>query len=221
MSRLSRIIFCTATCLPLLGIAAESKEARWQAEFAAFSEQDQLHPPQKGGVVFVGSSSIRLWDGLETQFERFPVVLKRGFGGSTMSECAENVQRLVLAYEPRLVVVYAGENDLAAGMSPDDVVRSARNFTEAVRRAQPDVQIAFVSIKPSPLRESLLPSIRATNEAIRAYLGSVPNSRFIDVYSQMLDGHGAARVELFRDDRLHMNASGYALWRREINARLP
>ena len=97
----------------------------------------------------------------------------------------------------------------------------ARNFTEAVRRAQPDVQIALVSIKPSPLRAALLPSIRATNEAIRAYLSSVPNSRFIDVFTQMLDGHGVPRAELFRDDRLHMNTTGYALWRREINARLP
>jgi lysophospholipase L1-like esterase len=207
--------------LPVIGLASDSQPGRWQAEFAAFAKVDAELPPQRGGVVFVGSSSIRLWDGLESEFDRFPVVLKRGFGGSTMTECAEHVQRLVLAYEPRMVVIYAGENDLASGMTPDDVLRSARAFTEAVRRAQPSAHIAIVSIKPSPLRVSLLPAIRETNERIRTYLSSVPNAQFIDVYTPMLDAKGVPRGELFRDDQLHLNATGYALWRREINARLP
>jgi lysophospholipase L1-like esterase len=216
-----RAALCALACIPPISLADDGQVSRWQAEFAAFSEADEQRSPQRGGVVFVGSSSIRMWDGLESQFDRFPVVLKRGFGGSTMKDCAEYVQRLVLVYEPSLVVIYAGENDLADGISPDEVLRSVQRFTESVRRGQPSVHIAYVSIKPSPLRASLLPAIRATNDLVRAYLNSVPNAQFIDVHALMLDARGLPRPELFRDDRLHLSATGYALWRREINARLP
>ena len=191
MSRLIRIIFCAATCLPLLGIAAESKEARWQAEFAAFSQQDQLHPPQKGGVVFVGSSSIRLWDGLETQFDRFPVVLKRGFGGSTMTECAENVQRLVLAYEPRLVVMYAGENDLVAGMTPDEVVTvRARSPKPCAARSPTSDRVRFDQAQSA----ASVPAATSAHERTIAPTWGPCQIRFIDVYTQMLDAQGAPRA---------------------------
>jgi lysophospholipase L1-like esterase len=216
-----RAAVCLVLCVPLITTAAEGDRSRWQAEFAAFSRADLDQPPQSGGVVFVGSSSIRLWDGLERAFARFPTVLKRGFGGSTMSDCAENVERLVTTYEPRTVVVYAGENDLAAGATPDDVLHSVRRFVADVRRRQPDTHLAFVSIKPSPLRAALLPAIREANARVSDFLAAVPNSQFIDVHSLMLDPAGAPRAELFSADQLHLNADGYALWRREINARLP
>lgn len=170
--------------------------------------------------MFVGSSSIRLWDGLESAFDRFPVV-KRGFGGSTMADCTANVDRLVVAYAPRTVVVYAGENDLAEGSTPEDVASRVRQFAERVRRAQPATHIAYLSIKPSPLRAELLPVIRAANDLVRAYVATLPNAQFIDVHTPMLDPEGRPRTELFGADRLHMNAAGYALWRREISDRLP
>jgi lysophospholipase L1-like esterase len=198
-----------------------SEPAPWQEAFDAFAAADRANPPGTGGVVFVGSSSIRLWDGLETQFERLPVVLKRGFGGSHMADCAKHLQRLVLAYKPSTVVVYAGENDLADGATPEDVLASFKAFADGVRRAQPQTHIAYLSIKPSPLRESLMPRIRATNALIRDYVGSLENAQFIDVHTQMVDAQGHVRRELFREDHLHLNADGYALWRREIAARLP
>jgi len=200
---------------------AASAASPWQDAFDAFAAADRAHPPGAGGVVFVGSSSIRLWDGLETQFERLPNVLNRGFGGSQMSDCTKHLQRLVLSYKPSLVVVYAGENDLAAGATPESVLASFKAFADGVRRAQPQTHIAYVSIKPSPLRESLMPKIRATNGLIRDYVASLENAQFIDVHAQMLDAQGRARRELFGNDRLHLNADGYALWRREIAARLP
>jgi lysophospholipase L1-like esterase len=217
-----RAVACATFALTTVSAsAAEPAAARWQSEFAAFARADEAHKPARGGVVFVGSSSIRLWDGLETAFERFPTVLKRGFGGSTMSDCVEHVGRLVLAYEPRLVVLYAGENDLAAGESPAAVSARVREFIELVRRAQPATHIAYVSIKPSPLRAAVLPAIRETNERVRDYIATVPNAQYIDVHSAMLGADGQPRGELFGADRLHMNAAGYTLWRREINARLP
>lgn len=215
------VAFWAALALPSLAPAQPPGASRWQAEFDRFAQLDEQRGLQRGGVVFVGSSSIRMWDGLEAEFDRFPVIVKRGFGGSTMTDCADHVERLVLAYEPRLVVVYAGENDLAAGATPDDVVAGVRRFIETLRGRQPTTGIAYISIKPSPLRAALLPSIRETNARIRDYLRNVPDSEFIDVHSAMLDERGAPRGELFGADRLHLNAAGYALWRREINARLP
>lgn len=194
---------------------------RWHDDFAAFAAQDAARKPQPGGVVFVGSSSIRLWDDLEQQFERLPVIVKRGFGGSRLADCTAHLERLVLAYQPRAVVLYAGENDLAEGASPQDVLRQFRTFVDGVRRAQPQVHIAYLSIKPSPSRAALLPRIREANALIAAEIASLPDVQYIDVHRLMLDGSGAPRAELFRDDRLHLNAAGYALWRREIAARLP
>jgi len=209
--------------LPVLFSTAQAVDApaRWQSEFAAFTRADESHRPEPGGVVFVGSSSIRLWDNLEGAFERFPTVIKRGFGGSTMADCAANADRLVVAYRPRLVVLYAGENDLAEGATPAAVVASVRNFTEHVRRELPTAYIAYVSIKPSPLRLAALPAIREANQRVREYFATVPNSQYIDVHSLMLDEKGQPRADLFGADHLHMNATGYTLWRREINARLP
>lgn len=207
--------------LALVTTVASAASSRWQAELAAFERLDQSQRPQPDGVVFVGSSSIRLWEDLEKAFDRFPTVVKRGFGGSTIAECADNVGRLVSAYRPRIVVVYAGENDLAEGATAEEVAAQARAFIQRVRADQPAAHIAFVSIKPSPLRAELLPVVRETNQRIRALLASVPNAQFIDVHTPMLDAEGRARAELFGPDRLHMNAAGYALWRREINARLP
>ena len=213
-----RVATWAVAFIPFLAWGAQAPDGRWAADFAQFAQADAQRP-QQGGVVFVGSSSIRLWDDLEKSFDRFPVV-KRGFGGSTMSDCVENVGSLVSAYRPRLVVVYAGENDLAEGAAADEVVRAGARLTACARR-QPAAHIAFVSIKPSPLRAALLPAVRDANARIRADLASVPNAQFIDVHTLMLDADGRPRADLFGSDRLHMNAAGYALWRREINARLP
>lgn len=191
-------------------------DPRWSASFEAFAAADLKQAPQPGGVVFVGSSSIRLWNDLETSFSDQPVVIKRGFGGSQLLDCVKLVDRLVLPYQPRLVVVYAGENDLADGASPRDVAERFTAFVLAVKTALPDTRIAFVSIKPSPLRSGMLPSVREANELVRAYSQTEPQLDYIDVFSSMLDDQGQPRAELFQGDRLHLNADGYAIWQRII-----
>lgn len=195
-------------------------EARWQDSLAAFAEADRVRAPAPGGVLFVGSSSIRLWTDLETQFDVTPAVIKRGFGGSRLADCARYVDRLVLPYKPRLVVVYAGDNDLAEGATPQQVLERFRSFVETVRAELPETRIAYVSIKPSPLRATLMPQIDEANGLIEAYATTVPQLDFIDVHDKMLDADGQPRAELFQADRLHLNAAGYALWRKEIAVRL-
>ncbi len=195
-------------------------DSRWDESFAAFAAADKLKAPAQGGVLFVGSSSIRMWNDLESDFQSLPVIVKRGFGGSRMLDCTEHLQRLVTPYKPKMVLVYAGDNDLAEGRSPQDVLKSFTAFVEGVRHTLPDTRIAYISIKPSPSRMQLLPEIRQTNALIRQYTTKANNADFIDVFTPMLTDAGTPRAELFREDELHMNATGYALWRKIISAHL-
>lgn len=191
-------------------------DPRWTSSMEAFAAADLKQAPQSGGVVFVGSSSIRMWNNLETSFADQPVVIKRGFGGSQLIDCVKLVHRLVLPYKPRLVVVYAGENDLAEGVSPWAVTQRFADFVQSVKAELPQARIAFVSIKPSPSRAGMLAAVRETNAMVKAYSQIEPQLDFIDVYSSMVDARGQARPELFLGDRLHLNTEGYALWQRII-----
>lgn len=191
-------------------------EARWRSSLEAFAEADRVQAPPPGGVLFVGSSSIRLWTNLEAQFDVTPAIIKRGFGGSRLEDCARYADRLVLPYRPRLVVVYAGDNDLAEGATPLAVLRSFQRLVQVVQLDLPQTRIAYVSIKPSPLRLALLPKMEEANRLIQEYVRNLPNLDYIDVYTKMLDSTGLPRADLYQADQLHLNAQGYALWRREI-----
>jgi lysophospholipase L1-like esterase len=188
----------------------------WDQAFDAFAADDESHPHPEGGVLFVGSSSIRLWSDLQDQFKDLPVVINRGFGGSQLADCVKNLNRLVIRYRPSTVLVYAGDNDLAAGTTPEEVLHRFTAFVEGVHRELPDTRIAYISIKPSPSRIGLLPQIRQTNTLIRDYAEGLERVSFIDVYTPMLDASGKPRGELFRADLLHLNVDGYALWKRVI-----
>ena len=199
-----------------LARAMPSPQVRWQTSMAAFAASDRERLPATDGVLFVGSSTIRMWSHLAQDFRQLPVVINRGFGGSTMADCQYFVKQLVLQYKPRQVLVYAGDNDLAEGRTPAQVLESFKGFAQAVRRELPDTRISYISIKPSPLRASLLPQIREANTLLAGYVRSLPNAAYIDTFTPMLDASGAPRTDLFRADRLHMNDAGYALWQSVI-----
>jgi lysophospholipase L1-like esterase len=189
-------------------------ELRWQGSIDAFAAADRVSAPPTGGIVFVGSSSIRLWDELEMSFRRpESVILNRGFGGARMSDCTRYLERVVIPYKPRLVLVYAGDNDLAEGREPADVLNQFVSFVGGVRRSLPDTRIAYISIKPSPARQRLMAKVRETNELVANYVASGQNLDFIDVFTPMLDAAGQPRRELFRIDSLHLSREGYALWK--------
>jgi lysophospholipase L1-like esterase len=194
-------------------------DAKWRETFDAFAAADRQRTPAAGGVVFVGSSSIRLWNDLEKQFESVPVV-KRGFGGSRLSDCVLYASRLITAYKPSLVIVYAGDNDIAEGARPEQVLQTFQQLVRRVHDDLPRTHIAYLSIKPSPLRAAMLPNVREANRLIREYAAREPNLGYIDVFSKMLDAQGRPRPELFLPDHLHLNAAGYAMWKGEISQHL-
>ncbi len=217
--------FVTATLLPPIDIEPtlslasfqarpydpELADAYWRETYQAFARDDLEHPVEAGGVVFVGSSSIRLWPELE-RVVGIGAVVRRGFGGSLLADCARHVDALIAPSQPRAVVVYAGDNDLAGGASPTQVLDRYVAFVQAVHEQLPATRVVFLAIKPSPSRANLLPQVQAANRLIEQHAQTDTGVDFIDIHSLMLDGNGKPRLELFAPDRLHLSAAGYALW---------
>lgn len=209
--------FC---CLINCAAAVSAQQApaspnRWEADIKKFEEADRQNPPAKSAVVFVGSSSIRMWKDLAEDFSDTKVI-NRGFGGSQLADSTYYADRIVIPYQPRMVVLYAGDNDLAAGKTPQQVFEDYKAFVSRVREKLPNAKIAFISIKPSLARVKLMEQMRATNELIRGYAAAGKNLVFIDVFPPMLNQAGQPRPELFIQDGLHMNREGYDIWRKVV-----
>lgn len=193
-------------------VPEQVSNAEWAGDMARFAAEDAARPPPRGAVLFVGSSSIRLWKTLAGDFPGVAVI-NRGFGGSEIRDSTWYADRIVVPYKPRLIVLYAGDNDLASGRSPQQLHDDFLAFVKRVRRDLPSVPIVFVSCKPSPSRAQLLDAQREANALIRAEAAKQKRVAFVDVFTPMLDADGRPRAELFIEDRLHMNAAGYTIWR--------
>jgi lysophospholipase L1-like esterase len=184
----------------------------WARDMARFAAEDAATPPPPHPVVFTGSSSVRLWTTLAEDFPGVPV-LNRGFGGSHVRDAVWHADEVAVRYQPRRILIYAGDNDVFDGRTPQQVLSDFRAFVARVRRDLPRTPIAFIAIKPSPSRAHLLAVQREANALVKAYAEREPLVDYIDVFTPMLDANGQPRAELFVDDRLHLNRDGYALWR--------
>lgn len=186
-----------------------AQQDKWAKEMAAFEEQDKKDPAI-GGIVFVGSSSIRLWD-LSKSFPEMPV-LNRGFGGSEIPDSVNHVDLLVIRHKPRTVIFYAGDNDIANKRTPEQVADDYKAFVTKVRAALPDTRIAFIGIKPSIQRWALIDKIRAANALVRKFAETDDHLGYIDVDGPMLGWDEKPRKDLFIADGLHMTPKGYEVW---------
>lgn len=185
---------------------------RHEAQIREFEAADKIAPPPLGTIVFTGSSSVRQWHKyLAADFDGMNV-LGRGFGGSTMPELLNYMDRIVLPYKPAAVIVYEGDNDLTAGRTVEDILDDYREFHARLERELPECRMFVLAIKPSPSRENLWGLARETNARLAEWSKSESNVTFVDVATPMLDDHGKPRSELFLRDRLHMNREGYKLW---------
>ncbi len=194
----------------LYGQTAQPNPNRWEPAIRDFKAREQAEPTAKGGIVFIGSSSIRRWD-LEKYFPGLPVI-NRGFGGSQIADSTRYADRILLPIEPRIVVLYAGDNDINAGKTPDQVVSDYRAFVAKIRSALPRTRVVFIALKPSLSRWKLVGAMRKANEAIRAITAEDPRLAFVDVDAPMIGSHGRPRPQLFAEDGLHLSAEGYELW---------
>lgn len=191
--------------------ASKPEPNRWEAAIKTFEAADKTNAPPRNGILFIGSSSIRLWKTLTNDFPGLPVI-NRGFGGSQVSDAVRYSSRIVTPYAPRAIVFYAGENDVAENKSRDQILNDFKRFVYKVHWRRPETRIFFVSLKPSPSRWHLRDQIVRTNELVAEYCAREKNLKFIDVYTSMLDADGKPRQELFVKDNLHLNEKGYELW---------
>jgi lysophospholipase L1-like esterase len=185
----------------------------WEPSIRKFEEQDKANPPKLGSIVFTGSSSIARWETLVEEMKPLDVI-NRGFGGSQYSDLNQYARRIVIAYHPRAVVVYEGDNDLApeSSKTPESVVQDARTLVQTIRAALPESWIYLISIKPSKSRLSAWPRMKEANRMIRDFAGTQEHVQYIDVASVMFDPKGNLRADLFVEDGLHPTAKCYALW---------
>src|SRR5579863_157065 len=215
-----------AKCLVLLfvallataGRAAAEEPTDWENTIQAFEEQDRERPPEPGGVLFLGSSTIRLWNAAKD----FPKLntINRGFGGSQIDDSVKFAERIIIPYKPRLVVFYAGDNDIAAGKSPERVLSDFKALVVKIHMVLPETRIAFISIKPSPSRWKFIEAQRIANGLIEEFVRSNRRLSYIDLVQPMLDDEGQPRADLFQNDMLHLNDEGYRLWASIVGPRL-
>jgi lysophospholipase L1-like esterase len=183
---------------------------RWERFVAAYDEADKVSPPLKHQIVFVGSSTIRRWD-VASYFPDLKII-NRGIDGTELSDALKYIDRLVLRYEPRLVVVYAGDNDIGGGKLSEQVSVDFERFVRAVQTRLPETRILYIGIKPSPLRWLQVDRMRLANQVIRTICERDDRLAFLDFDNLMLGWDEKPRRELYVEDGLHLSPQGYQLW---------
>jgi len=210
------LVFCLVALAPMDSAAQPALPAvvtpdeRWERAFTVFESIDRAAPPPQHGILFVGSSTIQRWD-VAAAFPGVPAI-NRGVSSSELGDAVRYVDRLVLPYNPRVVVVYAGDNDIDNGKTSEEVAVQFERFTRRVWARLPETRFVFIGLKPSILRWSEVHRMRLANALIREYCGFDDRLAFVDVDGPMLGWDEKPRKELFVDDGLHLSRQGYELW---------
>ncbi len=182
-----------------------------------FKKKDAEQMPAAHSILFVGSSSFTKWTDVQDYFPGYPII-NRGFGGSSLPDVIRYAGDVIFPYQPKQVVIYCGENDLAASdtVSAATVIQRVKTLVGMIRQKLGNVPIVFISLKPSPSRSRLFPKMIEVNTQVKAFLSKDKKAVFADVYSKMLDNDGQPMKDIFLGDNLHMNAKGYAIWQKVL-----
>lgn len=183
----------------------------------------KLHPQrvaQDTTLIFYGSSSLRLWENYVSDLNLKGNVANAAFGGSTIPECRRYFDELILPLQPKALFFYCGDNDIGKGATTEETEKNYKDFYHMVKEKLPDLVFISLSVKPSPIRNELLPAFKQLNESIEAFLEPMPKSYFISIFDEMLNNEGLSREVLFIEDGLHMNQKGYQLWSDKITPAL-
>ncbi len=191
--------------------------APFYSDIQSFKKQDSLHFPSSHAILFIGSSSFTKWKDVQDYFPGYTII-NRGFGGSSLPDVIRYADAIIFPYNPKQIVIYCGENDLAASdtVTANMVFSRFTHLFDLIRNRMPGVPVAFVSLKPSPSRAHLMGKMTSANTMIKDFLANKKNATFIDVYSKMLNPDGTPMKDIFIEDNLHMNAKGYAIWKKII-----
>lgn len=207
------ILTALLLCLTLL---VSAQQPPFWKEISAFKTADSVRAPVKNAIVFVGSSSFRMWKNIQQDFPNHNII-NRGFGGSSLPHVIEYVDEIVIPYQPKQVVVYCGENDFMTDtVTSEIVVDRFKTLFRLLRDEIPKAEILFVSMKPSPSRQHLMSEINEANQSIRRFLDKQRKGAYVNIWDPMLDKDGNPRKELFLKDMLHMNEKGYAIWQKAL-----
>ncbi|MFI5194376.1 MAG: GDSL-type esterase/lipase family protein [Chitinophagales bacterium] len=211
--KLYRTLLLILTTLSFSAIMAQP----FSDEIRDFKKQDGIRFPPAHAILFVGSSSFRFWQDVSNYFPGYTII-NRGFGGSSLPDVIRYADDIIFPYQPKQIVIYCGENDLAGSdtVTGNTVFERFKTLFELIRSRLPGEDIVFVSLKPSPSRENLLKKMQEANLLIKTYLSIQTHAHFVDVYHKMLNADGSLRKDLYRDDMLHMRPKGYAIWQKEI-----
>lgn len=208
------LLWCVG-CLPLFAGNYPSPD-KWENEVRKFEAEDQAHPPPKGAILGIGSSSMRFWHGTIDRDLAHLTVLHRGFGGSNMNDVLTYMDRIVLPYQPRAILLYEGDNDIKQGVSAETFRDTFDAFRKAVHEKLPETRIYVIAIKPSPSRWSIWPEMNKGNELVKALCETDDRLHFFDIASPMMGEDGKPSPGYFIKDMLHMNETGYAVWTKVI-----
>lgn len=187
----------------------------WALQIRSYERADAQRRPKPGGILFIGSSSIRYWKTLSRDMKPLPV-LNRGFGGAHVPHVQHYADRILFPYRPKIIVLYVGENDLAAGSSQEEVWGATDALLKQIHAKLPKTHVYYVSVKPSVLRASSWPKMAAFNRMAKAKFKDHPRITYVDITSVMLTDKGKVDPSIFAWDKLHMNAKGYQRWTRVL-----
>ena len=196
-------------------LSAQDKPRYWD-DVQAIKSYDKIYAPPTHPIVFTGSSSIRRWDNLERTFASYGA-MNRGLGGAVTNDITAYIDDIIVAYQPRQIVIYVGENELPNEQATADSIFSrTKRLLTAIREKLPQTPIIYISIKPSPSREQYIGKAIAANALIKKYLSTQENIKYLDIFSLMLNSEGKSDSTLFLSDMLHMNEKGYSIWKKAI-----
>ena len=213
MKRVAPLLFVALLLVPAVSrLVAQNASDRWEPAIRAFEQADKVSPPPQNAIVFIGASSIVRWNLKESFPELGAQAINRGFGGSLAADSVRYADRIVIPYKPRMVVFYAGDNDVEANHTPQQIADDFIAFERKVHAALPATQIVFISIKPSIRRWPWIEQIKSANALVREYCETYPRLTFVDIVPQMLGDDGKPRPELLVPDGLHMTPAGYRIW---------
>ncbi|RZK43985.1 MAG: G-D-S-L family lipolytic protein [Pedobacter sp.] len=206
--RLSLII-----TLVSFGFFAYAQEVPFQKEIQSFKKKDSLQFPPKNAILLVGSSTFTNWKDVQDYFPN-KVMINRGFGGSSLPHVITYAPDIIFPYRAKQVIVYCGENDFTGNATVEQVVERVKKLFELIRQNDPNVHLAYISIKPSPSREKYLPQMREANQMIAGLIKGMKKAEFINTFDAMFNPDGTIMKDIFMADMLHMNAKGYAIWQK-------